>query len=157
MSWLRNFFLSRAAIADMQRDVGLLLGFQRRTTHQLNRMENLMADVSPVLNDVAEKIRALASPVSELLAENTRLRSERDAAVEAASAAGAEAASLRAEDDAESAAAANVTDGYNELAAVLSGNPDAPGVEPLPAPADRAPADGAPVDEPPTDEPTPAA
>jgi hypothetical protein len=78
---------------------------------KLTELENKMADVSLVLNEVAEGLRGpLATSIQELLAEN---------------------AALRGEDAAESEAAANVRAAFDEVAAVFAPD-DLPDVDPLP-------------------------
>lgn len=66
-----------------------------------------MTDMSTVLDDIATKMRGpLATSITELVAENTRLRQEN--------------ADLTDEDVAESAAAQNVVTAYNEVAGLFA-------------------------------------
>lgn len=79
-----------------------------------------MADVSDVLNGVAEGLRDRLGPsISELLAENNSLRVRN--------------AELEGEDVAESAAAASVKDAFDGVAALFDQTDEAPTPEPLPA------------------------
>src|SRR5690349_5902834 len=104
----------------------------------LNRLEGLMADVSQLLNEVADGLRGpLATSINDLIASEAAAR--------------AEAAQLRGEDVAESDAAANVKAAFDEVASKFSASPDVPDVAPLP-PVDETPAP--PGDE---GEPSPAA
>jgi hypothetical protein len=96
--------------------------------NKITNLEALMADVSGVLNEVADGLRGpLATSITELIDENKRL------AAEAAVARG-EADALQAEDAGESAAAQNVRAAFDEVAAKFSADPGAPDVDPLPAP-----------------------
>lgn len=80
---------------------------------KLTELEMKMADVSNVLNEVAAGLRGpLATSIQALIAEN---------------------AELRGEDEAESAAAADVRSAFDEVAAVFA-PAELPDVEPLPAP-----------------------
>jgi len=88
----------------------------------LIRLENKMADVSGVLNQVADGLRGpLATSITELLAERDRLAADN--------------ATLSGEDAAESTAAANVRSAFDGVAALFAPVDEVPDVEPLPEPA----------------------
>lgn len=103
-----------------------------RINDQLTSIGATMADQSALLNDIAVGLTNLASPVSDLIAENTRLAQEN--------------ADLKGEDAAETTAAAAVQTAYNNLASKFASTPDVPDVPELPAPPatpdEPAPADG---------------
>jgi hypothetical protein len=87
----------------------------------LKRLETAMADVSGLLNEVADGLRGpLATSITELVAERDRLASEN--------------ASLKGEDVAESTAAQAVKAAFDEVAAKFSQAPEVPDVDPLPEP-----------------------
>jgi hypothetical protein len=99
---------------------------------QLTRMETAMADVSPLLNKLAEDLRTWsAGPFAALLADNARLSARN--------------AELEGEDAAESSAAADAVAAFNEFAAPVTESPDVPvEIPPVEVPAEPAPADDAP-------------
>lgn len=113
---------------------------------KIKRMESLMADVSQVLNDVADGLRGpLATSIQALLAENVQLRATN--------------AELSGEDVAESAAADNVAGAFNDVSGLFA-PADVP-VDPIdPIEVPEAPADGGTVTDGGTDagsEPEPVA
>lgn len=151
MTWLsrlyewfaeRAVFLTSPWRAEIHKDE-LNLHVLRRIEH----LERIMADVSPLLNKLADDLRTWsAGPFAAVLAENAALRSERDTAVADAASARGEAEVLRSEDAAETSAADNAVSAFNELVAPVSESPDVP-VE-IPAvevPAESPPADDAPA------------
>lgn len=98
----------------------------------LTRLESQMADVSGLLNEVADGLRGpLATSVTELIAENQRLAQAN--------------ASLTGEDVAESTAAQNVKTAFDEVASKFTQTPDVPDVGPLPEPAPVVDENGNPV------------
>ncbi len=108
----------------------LTLSVLRRIEH----LERFMADTSPVLNKLAEDLRAWgAGPFAALLADNARLAARN--------------AELEGEDVAESSAADNAVSAFNDLTAPVTESPDVPvEISPVEVPA-----------APPADEPTPPA
>lgn len=94
----------------------------------LDKMGQTMTNVSSDLNTLAEQVRGpLFTSVQELIASEAAARQE-------AADARAELAGVDAENVEESAAAANVREAVNGLAAALTSNPDTPDVDPLPEP-----------------------
>jgi hypothetical protein len=131
MAWHDFWTRPRAAIYQTQADVAQLRA-DLPDTNLINRLEKLMADMSTVLAEVAAGLRGpLATSITALIAENTTLRARN--------------AELEGEDAAESAAADDVRDAFDDVAGLFAPVPDVD-VDPLPDP----PAD--PVDP----EPTPA-
>jgi hypothetical protein len=120
---------------------------------RLIQLGDAMADVSGLLNEVADGLRGpLLTSVTDLIA------SEKAALARVAELEGRNAA-LESEDAGESAAAQAVRTAFDGLAAKFNEAPEVPDVDPLP-PVDEptpGPVDPAPVDEPaPVDDPTPA-
>jgi hypothetical protein len=121
MSWWDRMFLSRKVLSDIQATVW-------RVESKINGLGNGMADVSQVLNDVAAGLRDNLGPrISELLAENSRLRVRN--------------AELEGEDVAESDAATNTKSAFDQVAGLFDQTEEAPTPDPLPEP----PAEGGPV------------
>ncbi len=95
---------------------------------RLTHLEKLMADVSPVLNKLADDIASWAAgPFAELLAENARLRASNEA--------------LASEDAAETGAAQRAVDEFNRIVQPVTEAPEVPTeippvVVPEPAPGD---------------------
>lgn len=66
MSWITNYLWPRAALSDLQVDVGVVLGHQRRQSAQLDRMEslimtsaqNLAARLDAATNEIARDLQA---------------------------------------------------------------------------------------------------
>lgn len=85
-------------------------------------VHTMTTDMSADLNEVADGIDTLRTPVAELLAERDALAAEN--------------AELKGEDVRESAAGARVREAFDGLAGLLTNKPDAPDVEPLPDPAE---------------------
>ncbi len=139
MLWLDRFTWPREAISNLQADVMAIRLTVLQIPTQLNRMEKHMADVSPLLNKLAEDLRAFgAGPFAAVLAENTALKARN--------------ADLEGEDVAETGAAENAVAAFNELANPVTESPEVPvDIEPVEVPTEEAPAE-----EPPA-EPTPAA
>lgn len=133
MSWLDRFTWPREAISDIQRDVVAIRVLLLEIPTRLNRLESAMADVSPLLNKLADDLRAWsAGPFADLLAENARLAARN--------------AELEGEDAAESSAAENAAAAFNELVAPVSESPDVPAEIPaVEVPAESPPADDAPA------------
>lgn len=95
----------------------------------VSAMENLMADVSPLLTQLAQDLRAFGEgPFTELVARNAALEARN--------------AELEGEDSAESAAAESAVSAYNEIAARVTRSPEVP--EEIP-PVQVPPADGEPA------------
>jgi hypothetical protein len=85
--------------------------FRAEVMDQLREMKSQMADVSNVLNEVADGLRGpLATSIQELIAEN---------------------AALKGEDAAESTAAANVKAAFDEVASKFTPVDEVPDVPPL--------------------------
>lgn len=106
--------------------------------HRITKLEKQMADMSPLLNKLAEDLRAWgAGPFAALLADNARLTARN--------------AELEGEDAAETAAANEAAAAFNELVAPVNEAPEVPvEIPPVEVPAEPAPADS-------SAEPTPAA
>lgn len=93
----------------------------------IRKLVDHMADISPLLNEVAESLRGgLSTSIQAILEENAALRATN--------------AELSGEDVAESEAAANVKAAFDEVASKFTAAPEAPDVEPLPLPDEPAPA-----------------
>jgi len=93
-----------------------------------NQMEKFMADTSPLLNQLAEDLRAYAAgPLKALLEENVTLKARN--------------AELEGEDLAETDAAGNAVAAFNELANPVTASPDVPvEIPPVDVPSGEAPA-----------------
>lgn len=89
-----------------------------RLAEKIDKMEIIMADVSNVLNEVAEGLRTLGPRVATLLVENDELRKRN--------------AELEGEDVAESDAAAQVKSAYDDVVKAFDQTDEAPTPEPLP-------------------------
>jgi peptidoglycan hydrolase CwlO-like protein len=83
----------------------------------LTRLENLMADTSPLLNEVAADMARLAPAIAALVDENTRLAARN--------------AELAGEDAAETTAATNVKTQWDNIASRFTDAPDVPDVPPV--------------------------
>jgi hypothetical protein len=83
----------------------------------LIRLENLMADTSPLLNEVAADMARLAPAIAALVDENTRLATRN--------------AELAGEDAAETTAANNVKTQWDAIAQRFTDTPDTPDVPPV--------------------------
>lgn len=131
MSWLDRFTWPRAAISNIQVDVLAIRLAVLEIPTRLNRLESTMADVSPLLNKLADDLRAWsAGPFAALLADNARLAARN--------------AELEGEDAAETSAAENAASAFNELVAPVSESPDVPAeIDPVEVPAESPPADDA--------------
>jgi hypothetical protein len=85
---------------------------------EIKGLRKLMADVSHVLNEVADGLRGpLATSIQDLINENASLREQN--------------ATLSGEDAAESEAAANVKAAFDEVAAKFAPVEEVPDVPPL--------------------------
>lgn len=91
---------------------------------RLTALENHMADVSPLLNQLADDIATWAAgPFAELLAENARLAARN--------------AELEGEDVAETSAATRAVDEFNRIVAPVSESPEVPAeIPPVEVPAE---------------------
>jgi paraquat-inducible protein B len=93
---------------------------------RIDSMGATMADVSDVLNGVAEGLRDRLGPaIRDVLAENAQLRNRN--------------AELEGEDVAESAAASNVKSAFDDVARQFDGTDEAPTPDPLPEPEQPGP------------------
>jgi hypothetical protein len=92
---------------------------------RLTELESRMADVSPILNQLANDMAAWASgPFAELLAENTRLAARN--------------AELEGEDAAEATAAERAVAEFNRIVAPVSEAPEVPAeIPPVEVPTDQ--------------------
>lgn len=124
MKWWDQWFSSRRTLSDIQITVW---NIQRK----IDKMGVNMADVSQVLNEVAEGLRTNLGPrIAELLSENDTLRARN--------------AELEGEDVAESAAAEGVRSAYAEVVRPFDGTDEAPTPEPLPETPAQSGSDGGP-------------
>lgn len=127
MSWLayllapwRNATTTAAALARIETAVHTIPA-------DIDHLETLMADVSALLNEVADGLSGpLATSINELIAERDALAAQN--------------AALTGEDVAESEAAGRVKSAFDAVASKFTATPEVPDVEPLPEP--EAPAEG---------------
>lgn len=116
MTWrdaLAWFTWPRASISAMERDVARLTYGVAETNTRLQRLEKSMADVSPILNKLADDMAAWAAgPFAALLQENADLRAYK--------------AAKEDEDVNEPVAAQRAVDGFNAFAAPVSESPEVP-------------------------------
>lgn len=88
------------------------------------RLEAFMADVSPVLNTLAEDLRAFGEgPFKALVDENAQLKVDKATLLELID---SEAARVAAEDVAEESAAQRAVDEFNRIARPVTESPDVP-------------------------------
>lgn len=85
-----------------------------------NKLEAFMADVSPLLNQLAEDISAFAAGPFQGLLDDNAAKAARIAELEAA------AGLVAAEDAAETTAATAAVDSFNALAAKITDSPEVP-------------------------------
>lgn len=130
MSWLLERL--RALTAPWSTALGdSLITIERAVTvtipNRLHALEKSMADVSPLLDKLAQDLRSWsAGPFAAVLADNARLTARN--------------AELEGEDAAESSAAANAVSAFNELVAPVTDSPDVPvEIPPVEVPADPEP------------------
>jgi hypothetical protein len=101
-----------------------LLALPTRVAEIHNRMEAFMADVSPILHQLATDLRTFAAgPFAALVARNAELEARN--------------AELEGEDASESSAADDAVTAFNELVAPVTASPDVPvEIPPVEVPTD---------------------
>lgn len=101
-----------------------LIALPRRVAEIYTDMKELVRtmadDITPVLTGVAQGLADLGPKLSALLAENAELRARN--------------AELEGTEATQSAAATDVKAAYDNVAGLLTAEPSAPDVEPLPEP-----------------------
>lgn len=100
--------------------VPTLADLNAHTALVTNKLEAFMADVSPLLNQLAEDISAFAAGPFQGLLDDNAAKAARIAELEAA------AGLVAAEDAAETTAATAAVDSFNALAAKITDSPEVP-------------------------------
>lgn len=109
------------------------------------RLEAFMADVSPILNKLADDLGAFAQgPFAAVLAENAQLKVDKQTLLELID---TDAAARAVEDTAEDTAAGRAVSAFNDLAAPLTQSPDVPvELPPVEVPTDPEPSPDLPTE-----------
>lgn len=131
-----DFTWLRIAASNLQQNLEIVLVRLRKMSDQLDTVEMIMADNSPLLNQLATNLRSFAqNEFANLVADNTRLASR--------------VAELEGEDVAEAAAADNAVAAFNELTAPVTESPDVPvEIPPVDAPTEEPSTEPAPSGDP---------
>lgn len=127
MSWLDRFTWPREAITNLQGDVTAMCLVLLEIPTCLIRLEKIMTDISPLLNQLADDMSTWAAgPFAELLAENVAVKADNATLATQVSDLGGEVEGLRAEDASETSAAQRAVDGFNAFAAPVTESPEVP-------------------------------